>query len=171
VECLLHSSRAKRSRRSGSCAIIRKRRGHWCVADAQRYPLFSCRIIGYGRRGDRSPRLRFKTGRAAFTAPGSSAPRPLVWAALLAKPLEDFPFAAWTRVLSLPLGRLRRLWAYEPLLTPPHSEDRPHVSISEALPSALASWGIPSTLSSGWYLLRRETTSVTSFPPPVCRCP
>jgi hypothetical protein len=127
--------------------------------------------LGYGRRGDRSPRLRFKTGRAAFTAPASSAPRPWVWAALLAKRLEEVAFAAWTRVVSLPLGLLRRLWASEPVLAPPRSECRPHVSLSEAWPSALASWGILSTVSCGWYRLRSETPSVTSFPPPVGRGP
>ena len=40
---------------------------------------------------------------------------------------------------------------------------RPHVSLSEALSSAFASWGIPPLLSYGWHLLLRETTGVTSF--------
>ncbi len=38
--------------------------------------------------------------------------------------------------------------------TQSRAHHRPHVSISEALPSALASWGIPPRLPCGWHLLR-----------------
>ena len=48
------------------------------------------------------------------------------------------------------------------------SSDRPHVSLSWALPQAFASWGILRRVACGGHLLRRSTTSestpaVTSF--------
>ena len=71
----------------------------------------------YGRRGDRSPRLRFKTGRATFTASGSwSLPIPWHGQFLKQRNLERFPFTAPTLVSSHPLGSLRRLRASPPLL-------------------------------------------------------
>jgi hypothetical protein len=70
-----------------------------------------------GRRGDHSPRLRFKTGLATFTASGSwSLPIPWHGQVPILRTLERPPFAAPTDVSSHPLGSLRRLRAYSPLL-------------------------------------------------------
>ena len=48
--------------------------------------------------------------------PAPQSPDPLAWTAPLPKSLERSPFTAPTRVSSLPLGCLRRLWAYTLLL-------------------------------------------------------
>src|SRR4029450_9644121 len=60
----------------------------------------------------------------------------------------------------------------------PLPHDRPHVSISEALPSALASCGILADTPYGWYLLTpmgERTCRITPFPvsmvASVGRCP
>src|SRR5215831_3457011 len=76
-------------------------------------------MIGFGRRGDRSPRLRFKTGHATFTASGTWR-LPIPWHGQFLEPrnLERFPFTAPTHVSSHPLGSLRRLRAFSPLLAP-----------------------------------------------------
>ena len=57
---------------------------------------------------------------------------------------------------------------------PPRSlpHDRPHVSISEALPSAFASCGIPPDTPCGWHLLttaRESTCRVPPFAVPMAR--
>src|SRR5262245_64999689 len=51
------------------------------------------------------------------------------------------------------------------------THDRPHVSISEALPSALASCGILSDTPSGWHLLTsyESTCRLAPFPVPIAR--
>jgi hypothetical protein len=52
------------------------------------------------------------------------------------------------------------------------TRDRPHVSISEALRSALASCGIPPDTPYGWHLLttmRKSTCQVTPSPVPIGR--
>jgi len=52
----------------------------------------------------------------------------------------------------------------------PHAHHRPHVSISWALPQALASCGILPNTPSGWHLLtttRESTCRVTPFPVPI----
>ena len=51
------------------------------------------------------------------------------------------------------------------------THDRPHVSISEALPSALASCGILSDTPFGWHLLtsHESTCRLTPFPVPIAR--
>jgi hypothetical protein len=55
------------------------------------------------------------------------------------------------------------------LRSPAHH--RPHVSISEALPSALASCGIPPDTACGWHLLMKHESpyQVTPFPVPMVR--
>jgi hypothetical protein len=58
---------------------------------------------------------------------------------------------------------------YCPRSPPPH---RPHVSVSEAFPSALASCGILPDMPCGWHLLttpRESTCRVTPFPVPMAR--
>src|SRR5215510_8092746 len=53
---------------------------------------------------------------------------------------------------------------------PPHH--RPHVSLSEALPPAFASCGIPHDTPYGWHLLmsiHESTCRVTPFPVPMAR--
>jgi hypothetical protein len=78
---------------------------------------------------------------------------------------------------SAPSGRMRSsihavvsplVMACYPYWSRTPSGDRPHVSISWALPQAFASWGILRRAACGGHLLRRSTTSestpaVTSF--------
>ena len=75
--------------------------------------------ICHGRRGDHSPRLRFRTGRATLTAPGSSVRPSLSWILVEGiSQLENCSLGATplTRLLLLPHGpgRVRRrfrIWA------------------------------------------------------------
>jgi hypothetical protein len=57
---------------------------------------------------------------------------------------------------------LARVQRYSPRSLPYY---RPHVSLSEALPSALASCGIPPNTSCGWHLLMAQHESTCQVPP------
>jgi hypothetical protein len=117
----------------------------------------SVRATSYSRWTDRSVHLCSKTPHACFHARGSSVRCPLAKAFIqcttspgelvicgLAPPPDgaSLPHAD-ARVLALIQRDSHRS------LTP----HRPHVSISEVLPSAFASCGIPPDTPSGWHLL------------------
>ena len=82
----------------------------------------------------------------------------------------------WSDVVRLPLAGHRSLTlqrgfsASQALLLRSPAPHRPHVSISWALPQALASCGILPNTPCGWHLLtttRESTCQVTPFPVPI----
>jgi hypothetical protein len=132
------------------------------------------RSAGYSRWTDHSVHLCFRTPRARFPrtrllshVPVVTGPLPVAhaagWAGDLrfgASPCRGIAPSRLAWVLAL-------LQRYSPrsLL-----HDRPHVSISEALPSAFASCGIPPGTPCGWHLLMSQHESpcrVTPFPVPM----
>ncbi len=93
-------------------------------------------LCGYGRRGERSPRLRFRTGRATLTAPGSSVRQSSSW--ILADTISQLESCSFGAIAthSSTVAALRPwqgstvhsdLNAYWFRFLP---SDRPHVSIS-----------------------------------------
>ena len=102
---------------------------------------------GYSRRGDRSPRLCFRTVRAGFLAHGSSVIRPLSWAPcragdlhVCASPLPGHPYLAPWRAHGL--CRATRA-DHLPSTGPTSASPR-------AFPAAVASWAIPPPCRLRW---------------------
>jgi hypothetical protein len=127
--------------------------------------------VGYSRWTDRSVHLCSKTPHACFHARGSSVRCPLAKALIqcttspgelvicgLAPPPSG---ASLPRADARVLALLQRDSLRSP---PPH---RPHVSISEVLPSALASCGILSDTPSGWHLLTSYESACRLPPFPI----
>jgi hypothetical protein len=128
-----------------------------------------CTASGYSRRGNRSPRLCFKTVRASFPAHGSSVVRPLSWAPcwacdlqFCASPSPGHPYIARWRAH----GLCRATHPDHLRTTVPTS------AYPRAFPATLASWGIPPPC-------RMRLTpappggaqhGVTPFLTTVCRC-
>ena len=101
---------------------------------------------GYGGRGNRFPRLRFKTVLETFTSHGSS-----VICFLSRTPLRAcslFFHASPRRVIHtsrlLVCSRLIQRYWFRPL-----AYHRPHVCLSWTLLQAFASWGIPPPCRNG----------------------
>ena len=131
--------------------------------------------VGYSRWIDRSIHLCFRTPRARFPRTRLLSHVPVVISTLPVVRTTgwacDLGFGAspsWGIAPSRYRVGLALLQPYS-LRSPPH--DRPHVSISEALPSALASCGILSDTPSGWHLLtsHESTCRLTPFPVPMAR--
>jgi hypothetical protein len=86
--------------------------------------------------------------------PAPQPPDPLARIAPHLRNLERPPFTAPTHVSSLPLGLLRRLWAYPPFLAPRSFEASvPTSAYPRHSPRPLLRGRIPPTLPSGWHLL------------------
>ncbi len=126
---------------------------------------------------DRSIHLCFKTVRAGLLAHGSSVMCPLssgICPAVVKTAVEICNLTVRTSPLrgiapSRQCVGLALVQSYCVRLLAHH---RPHVSISEALPSALASCGIPPDTPCGWHLLtttRESTCQVISFPGSIGR--
>jgi hypothetical protein len=105
--------------------------------------------LSSGRRGRRLPRRRYRTVRETFASHGSSAygllssaPQQLNLTIVAA--WSVYPWSWRTRLRSSVRSRasVTRLELHK---QPDLPTDRPHVSLSLALPRALASWGIPPT--------------------------
>jgi len=100
-----------------------------------------------GRRGSRPPRRRYRTVRETFASHGSSAygllssaPQQLNLTIVAAWSVYPWSWRNHLRSSVRPQASAIRLGLRE---HPDHPIDRPHVSVSLALPRALASWGIP----------------------------
>jgi hypothetical protein len=98
---------------------------------------------GYSRRGNRSPRLCFKTVLAGFLAHGSSVRCPLSRAPFRACGLSFHAFPFLGIHISRFLVDSRHIQRYRDLPPAPH---RPHVSISTGFPSGLGFLGNPITV-------------------------
>ena len=131
--------------------------------------------VGYSRWIDRSIHLCFRTPRARFPRTRLLRHVPVVISTLPVVRTTggacDLGFGA-SPSWGIAPSRYRvglALLQYYSLRSRTH--DRPHVSISEALPSALASCGILSDTPSGWHLLtsHESTCRLTPFPVPMAR--
>src|SRR2546428_5543409 len=74
--------------------------------------------------------------------------------------------------ISLPHAKARVLALLQHYCTRSLTHHRPHVSLSEVLPPAFASCGIPHNTPYGWHLLmsmHESTCRVTPFPAPMGR--
>jgi hypothetical protein len=74
--------------------------------------------------------------------------------------------------ISLPHAKARVLALMQHYCDRPLTPHRPHVSLSEVLPPAFASCGIPHDTPCGWHLLmltHESTCRVTRFPAPIDR--
>ena len=125
----------------------------------------------YSRWTDHSVHLCSKTPHACFHARGSSVRRPLAKALLQCATAPDelviCGLAPPPSGASLPRAdaRVLALLQRDSLRSPP--PHRPHVSISEVLPSALASCGILSDTPSGWHLLTSYESACRLPPFPI----
>ena len=126
---------------------------------------------GYSRWTDHSVHLCFRTPRARFPRTRLLSHMPVIIGALPVTYTTgwtcDLRFDAFPSRGIAPSRHsvgLAVLQRYS-LQSPTHN--RPHVSLSEALPSAFASCGIPRNTPCGWHLLRlthESTCCVTPFP-------
>src|SRR5262245_13905260 len=117
----------------------------------------SVRATSYSRWTDHSVHLCSKTPHACFHARGSSVRRPLAKALLQCATAPDelviCGLAPSPDGASLPRADARVLALLQRDSLRSLTPHRPHVSLSEVLPSAFASCGIPPDTPSGWHLL------------------
>src|SRR5262249_30990136 len=129
------------------------------------------RLSRYSRWTDRSVHLCSKTPHACFHARGSSVRCPLAKAFIQCTISPDelviCGLAPCADGASLPRADARVLALLQRDSLRSLTPHRPHVSLSEVLPSAFASCGIPPDTPSGWHLLPLQwesTYQVTPFP-------
>ena len=127
--------------------------------------------VGYSRWRDRSIHLCFRTPRARFPRTRLLSHMPVIIGALPVTYTTgwtcDLRFDAFPSRGIAPSRHSVGLALLQRYSLRSRAHDRPHVSLSEALPSAFASCGIPRNTPCGWHLLRlthESTCCVTPFP-------